>query len=106
MEREFAKFIYFICLLSITLFLLLEVIQFTSNQTQKTYNLKFTPPLKGTEILLEAEQKGGLKRGIWALDLGTEKARFLIPNGSRQYGVLNEIILLIRTIYTHHLSML
>jgi hypothetical protein len=83
MEREFAKFIYFICLLSITLFLLLEVIQFTSNQTQKTYNLKFTPPLKGTEILLEAEQKGGLKRGIWALDLGTEKARFLIPNGSR-----------------------
>ncbi len=53
----------------------------------------FKPPLKGTEILLEATQRvnsigrGGTwekkkeQRGIWALDPDTGKIRLLIPDG-------------------------
>lgn len=65
--------------------LFMLMVQIATSQSPKARLLKFSPPLKGTEILLEADQpKSELRRrGIWALDPETDKARFLIPNGSR-----------------------
>lgn len=83
-NEQFAKFACFLSLL-ISLFAWLD--QFTTSQSQIPPRPKFSPPLKGTEILLEADQPESKqrRRGIWAMDPKTGKVRFLIPNGSRPF---------------------
>ncbi|MCS7278374.1 MAG: hypothetical protein NZ531_05980 [Aquificaceae bacterium] len=76
------KFAYCLTLL-VSSFVL--IVQIATSQSMKVRRLKFSPPLKGTEILLEADlpKSQQRRRGIWALDPKTGKVRFLIPNGNR-----------------------
>lgn len=71
--------------ISLLCWLVLMVILIITPTTLQVRRLQFKPPLKGTEILMEADQLSSKqrKRGIWALDPEKGKARFLIPDGSR-----------------------
>jgi hypothetical protein len=82
---KFASFTFYCAFM--TLIILLWIIHSIASQSKEPHHPKFDPPLKGTEILLEADiEKSKLRRrGIWALDPMTGKTRFLIPNGSRPF---------------------
>lgn len=81
---QFIKFAFYLALLVSSSAWLT---QFTASQSQTIRRPKFSAPLKGTEILLEADQieSKQKRRGIWALEPRTGKARFLIPNGTRPF---------------------
>lgn len=64
--------------------LMVWLVQSAISQLPEISHQQFQPPLKGTEILMEADQITSPKRrrGIWALDPKTGTVCFLIPNGS------------------------